>query len=244
MQNIVLESLKSITNYKDKYVSENALFKEIVFAYDKYRLSVRELHLYKELGKRVDGLSILDIGSGTCMTATAIIENCNSQISYCSIDKNIDPSDILQDLIIENKITNFEHYHHDVFEPDFDAKFSLQNKYDIMLIDIEPHGREIDVYDKFKKFMNNEHLCILKHVAFIDLFGCAFADRFIEKYNYIIKDYFAERDSNDEIRDVLIIMNSQNCNQELQIQNLAHGNISKWTDSNGVLHIGYCLVNW
>ena len=244
MQNIILESLKSITNYKDKYESDHDFLKERVYAYDKYRLSARELNLYKELGNRIGGLSILDIGSGTCMTASAIIENCNSKISYCSIDKNIDPSNILQNLIIDNMIGYFEHYHHDVFETDFNTKIALKNKYDIMLIDIEPHGREIEVYEKFKKFMNDEHLCILKHVAFIDLIGCAFADKFIEKYNYIIKDYFAERDINDEIRDVLIVINNNACKQDLQIQKLAHGKISSWIDDKYESHIGYCLVNW
>lgn len=246
MQKIVLDSLKSITNYKDKYASKHEELKESIYAYSKYKLSKRELNLYKQLGMQISGLSILDIGSGTFMTARAILENSNSNVSYCSIDKNenINPINILNDLITNNKINHFEHHYHDVFETDFDSKLSLTKKYDIMLIDIEPHGREIEVYEKFKKFMNNEHLCILKHVAFIDLFGSSFADKFIEKYNYIIKDYFAERDINDEIRDILIVINKCNCKQDLQIQKLAHGNITNWINDTGDLQTGYCLVTY
>jgi hypothetical protein len=90
----------------------------------------------------------------------------------------------------------------------FHDALTLDDTFDIVLIDIEPHGREIEVYENIKHLMNPEHLCILKHVAFIDLFGSAFADRFLDRYKACVIDSFCDDDKNHfvNMRDVFIVM--------------------------------------
>jgi hypothetical protein len=202
MQNILINSLTEANKYNYENVHKEHL-KEFCHAYDVYRLSLRELYFFKTLGQNISGKTILDVGSGTLMTARAIIENCINPVSYTSIDRKEDPTITVSKMIENNKISYSNHHHVDIFEIDIE----LKDTYDIIIIDIEPHGKEIEVYEKFKKYMKSEHLIILKHIAFIDLFGSRFADIFIEKYNENIKDYFAERSLKyDEIRDIFIIM--------------------------------------
>lgn len=107
------------------------------------------------------------------MTASAFFSNIQSDIFYTSIDCTNIPNKALL-----NPFVKHEHYIKDIFEDSLE----LSKQFDVVFIDIEPHGKEIQVYEKIKHWMKPTHLCILKHVAFIDMFGSTFADRFIQKY--------------------------------------------------------------
>jgi hypothetical protein len=41
---------------------------------------------------------------------------------------------------------------------------TMQAPYDIVVIDVEPHGREVEVYES-KKYLTDTHLVILKHIG-------------------------------------------------------------------------------
>jgi hypothetical protein len=59
--------------------------------------------------------------------------------------------------------------------------------------------------------MTEHHLCILKHVGFIDLYGCSHANRFMTRYEDSMSDYYGETiglgviSMLEYVRDVFII---------------------------------------
>lgn len=82
--------------------------------------------------------------------------------------------------------------------------------YDLVVIDVEPHGRECEVYDRVRRYLADTHVCLLKHVGFIDLFGSACADRFLNRHIYDerrVLDYYGVAVHNRwEMRDVYVVM--------------------------------------
>jgi hypothetical protein len=97
--------------------------------------------------------------------------------------------------------------------------------YDLLIVDIEPHGDEKKVYETFKRFMKPTHLCILKHVGFIDLYGSAMADWFIDTYlkSRHVHDFFAQEDLDTGFRDVFLIMSSTPVLLDARCQEFATG---------------------
>lgn len=79
--------------------------------------------------------------------------------------------------------------------------------FDVVIIDIEPHGREREAYDRVRHLLKRgAHLCVLKHVAFIDLLAAKFADAFIDRHRDRVVDYFGEYDSWGSVRDVFVLL--------------------------------------
>jgi hypothetical protein len=113
--------------------------------------------------------------------------------------------------------------------------------YDIVLIDIEPHGREIDVYDKIRHLLKPTHMCILKHVASIDLVGAGYADAFIDEHRDTLWDFFGENDASsaDGVRDVFVILSNEHT-RDIKCQHFARGRLAKYSGIDVIR--GYCKV--
>ena len=177
-----------------------------------YIMSYREHLIYKHLAQyftqhaALSNLNILDIGCGKMTTVKKLIQNTSYVDTYTAVDIKDMQSYGTQ---IIPYVKTFEFLQKDIFKD----SLSLSKKYDIVIIDIEPHGKEKEVYEIIKSFLNeSSHLCILKHVGYLDLYGCCLADRFIGAYEDMISDYYAEgpRNMNDirEIRDIFILFDS------------------------------------
>lgn len=71
-----------------------------------------------------------------------------------------------------------KHVAMDVFT---DVPHNISNDhFDIMILDIEPHGREWEVYEKFICKMKDEHLVILKCIGNMDMSASRFVYDFID----------------------------------------------------------------
>lgn len=181
-----------------------------------YNMSYREVLIYSKLGKclsqhSTQKLNVLDVGSGELLTAKKLIHDTSFVNTYTTIDNKIDPSEYIHD--IQHCIDTFEYFNIDILKDDF----VTDKKYDIVFIDVEPHGKEIEVYERVKHCLSPKHLCILKHVGFIDLYGSYLADRFLSKYEEHVSDYYAESVRNiistlHQVRDVFIIFDTSTPN--------------------------------
>lgn len=175
-------------------------------------MSYREHLTYKHLADyftqhaTLCKLNILDIGCGQMTTVQKLIQNTSYVDTYTAVDIKDMQSHATQ---IIPYVKTFEFLQKDIFKD----SLSLSKKYDIVIIDIEPHGKEKEVYEIIKSFLNeSSHLCILKHVGYLSIYGCCLADSFINTYEDVISDYYAEfpRNMNDirEIRDIFILFDS------------------------------------
>ena len=215
---------------------ENPLLQESLTYYDQYKLYLREHKLYQRLGQTLpDKVKILDVGSGEGMTTYVFLSKMKDiNIEYVSIDKSREPT-----RVIKAGFRNFKHTHMNVDIFDTELSISLLHDFDIVLIDVEPHGKEIEVYEIIKNCMKKTHLCILKHVSFIDLYGSCLIDRFIHTYYNDVLDYFAEYDQDwfKQVRDCFVVISSDH-SKNIKCQDFAKGNVEKYVE-NGIR--GYCL---
>jgi len=138
---------------------------------------------------------------------------CGKREFYNSL--NLSTSDIEYTSIdIDTSITSHgsnshgnKHITGDIFTLNFD-EFLQKDYFDIIIIDHEPHGREIKVYNKFLNYLANTHLIICNHITFIDLLGPYIANNFLDNLSNQNKlvDYFGISDSNLQMsRDLYVI---------------------------------------
>jgi predicted O-methyltransferase YrrM len=245
----LLAALQETEYLRHKDWKEMEMLKRHVYESEHFYLSIREADIYASLGKHLsqndNETCVLDVGCGTGMTASKLLTNLSNATIYTSIDVKTFPEKVAQ-----MNPKNHTHIIRDIFDPDpvisNDPNTGEPIKYDIVFIDIEPHGKEIDVYEKICHLMKPSHLCILKHVAFIDLFRCMFADSFIDCYKDNIYDFFAEengRPSHCNVRDVFVLFSTSIGHyQDNRCQNLAQGNVVVYPMSKLKVQ-GYCKVN-
>lgn len=141
-------------------------------------LGDKVMQIFQVQGKR---LRVLDIGCGSSKHFRNMFEGIAGvspdTLSYVSIDKEPKLNDIamVSDLNISCDDpmtcchirwvlghTARKHIMMDVF--DNTHKFILESG-DIMILDIEPHGKEWEVYQKFVPHMNKHHILILKCIG-------------------------------------------------------------------------------
>jgi hypothetical protein len=113
-----------------------------------------------------------------------------------------------------DSVEHIEHEHHSVDALEIeDAELCTtlgvgegKKVYDLIIIDIEPHGSEIRLYEKFQTFLKEEHICIIPH-CFIRTFGPWFAGPFLTKFIELghIIDYYAQ-DLNCDMNDMYMVM--------------------------------------
>jgi hypothetical protein len=177
-----------------------------------YYKSIFETHVIFMLGKYMtenrDSISILDVGSGPGKTAKALLSQVNSSahVQYTSIDYKVTPSAVLE------MGKDIEHEHHSfdalaIEEAELERILGEKKKqYDLIIIDIEPHYQEIALYQKFKQFLKEEHLCIIEHCFMQSYAGWgarAFLTKFVELGHVV--DYYAQ-DEVDGRKDLYMVM--------------------------------------
>jgi hypothetical protein len=177
-----------------------------------------------------EDVSILDVGSGQMATAKLIVDACSSVKAYTCID----PEELSPNADhIKKKVEIFCHVSkrfEDVVKYDV-----MQAPYDIVVIDVEPHGREVEVYESIKKYLTDTHLVILKHIGHMNTGGSSIADGFITEYmdKSVVYDYFAQSVLNPldaNFRDIFLIMQKTKCPMVGLCQSQAHGEIYQWCD--------------
>jgi hypothetical protein len=140
-----------------------------------------------------------------------------------------------------DSVEHIEHEHHsfDALEIE-DAELCKtlglgegKKVYDLILIDIEPHESEIRLYEKFRKFLKEEHICIIPH-CFIRTFGPWFARPFLTKFielGYIL-DYYAQ-DLNLDMNDMYMVMRRTPCEKTIfKCQSLTKGLFDEYIADN------------
>lgn len=84
------------------------------------------------------------------------------------------------------------HYQLDVFDGTINSELP-HNTFDLLIVDIEPHGREIELIDMFEPYMKDEYLIIFKCIGNMDLYGSTMADNVLKHLRETCKlcDMFA-----------------------------------------------------
>jgi hypothetical protein len=203
--------------------------------YINYHLHVFEKHMYTSLGEylaeNMTSISVLDVGSGIGMTPSALFQNIDSPISYTSIDFKYNPGEKLPEHVDQMRLgmglnrspqllldlistKHIEHTHlsfHALEVTDDELKDKLTTKYDVIIIDIEPHGQEVKVYEKYRSFMKDEHICIVKHCLCREGHSSYNAEVFLDTYmkRGLIWDYHAQDEIYDRCDDMILIMRTQ-----------------------------------
>lgn len=154
-------------------------------------------------------LRVLDIGCGKDSSHFSFMfANIDHDIEYVSIDKESDtyftaPEHLNH--VIRNHITC------DIFETDVITELMKNypdDYFDIVLLDIEPHGKETEIYDLFYKYLNKNHIAIFECIAFIDLYGSAMGDKVLDHMETkgVLSDYFGVFEINYLTRDIVAIV--------------------------------------
>lgn len=103
-----------------------------------------------------------------------------------------------------------EHVHHqqDVFGEKawMDAELP-RDRFDVLIVDIEPHGREVELVDMFEPYMKAEYLIIFKCIGTMDLYGSGLADKALRHLQGARKllDMFAVTGEFELTRDVFAV---------------------------------------
>lgn len=229
----------AVSAWKKFSYSDDENYREYsTFKKTKYTTSLWEL-LGKEL--LTQPLNILDVGCGSGITSHFIIGKANVN-KYHSIDLKYNNSSFLKDQWCQ--IRDCKHFCRDVFVDDLTHDLEI-GEYHIVIIDIEPHGKEIEVYEKIKVYMHSAHLCILTCIGEIDLYAGYFGDIFLGHYRDKgkLRDFFAETSLSSGYRDIFAVMCLFSGPLDAKCQELATGQVIKCCDQKIpriVLHNDYC----
>lgn len=201
-----IDALKTIPF---QHICNNEYREAWLTAYDNYHQTIWGTVFFNLLGEKLlaqcishkQRLHVLDVGCGTSQLFRNMFHK-NDDISkeacsYVSIDKCPELNGIITmpniDFTVSDPIRRRDlrwvaehcdrsHTMMDVFDTNSHLDAPL-NSHNIMIIDIEPHGREWEVYQRFLPYMKQCHILILKCVGFIDLFASNMALDFISKVN-------------------------------------------------------------
>lgn len=170
-----------------------------LYAYDKYYQSIWGTVFFNLLGEKLLAFSlsrqrklhVLDVGCGAskhfCNMFEGLPDISPDTCLYTSIDKEKELTSIeTTDDINKNRLewlgqhVDRKHITMDVFDQ---KNSNTLGDNDLMIIDIEPHGKEWEVYQKFLPYMNQTHMLILKCIGNMCSFGSEYAETFISKVN-------------------------------------------------------------
>lgn len=194
----------------------NEYMKVTRHVYEKWKYSnMWEIVLYNLLMEYVlannPSVSILDVGSGTSEQFRIMCTGLDTSriATYTTIDKK--PSSEIHNILYKEYPeiqSRHKHIEVDVFNSKDELR-DCQNQFDILIMDVEPHGKEIDVYNIVYPYMRNEHIVICKCIGFIDLFGSAMANRLLLHMQAmsILHSSFGCCDINYLTRDIIAIVN-------------------------------------
>ena len=172
--------------------------------YDTYHQTSWEATFNKLLGNNIKVFynklnrkpRILDICCGKREFFHSLQLYEDEEVEYASID-------ILTGMDSLNK--HSKHITGDIFKIDLDVHLEA-NYYDIIIIDHEPHGREVEIYQKFMKYSREEHMVICNHICSLGMAGSSLATAFLLKLseNNKLIDFFGVNDIN-MIRSLYVI---------------------------------------
>lgn len=117
----ILTSALKATEYL-KSVNHEQYISRFIHDYDTFHLSVRETDIYQHIGKHMSD----------------VVQE-KPQVRYCPYLMTVHGPPVM--------VPHAHHIQMDIFH---DA-LTLDDTFDIVLIDIEPHGREIQVYEKINE---------------------------------------------------------------------------------------------
>ena len=173
-----------------------------------------------------DPIRILDVGSGQSMTFKNIASGNNaSHFEYTSIDNAFDNTDHLFQGDEWYTVKRL-HIHADILLDTIE----LSTRFETIIIDVEPHAHEIEIYEKVYDNLADDHFIILKCIGRMDMYGTSLADKFIDYLinKNVLVDHFAIYEGDYFIRDVLVVVS--------KIKNGFSGNICNYIRSHG----GHC----
>jgi hypothetical protein len=139
---------------------------------------------------------------------------CGDSRHFQAMCKGIDPDKIIQYTTIDKKSRSGDHIEGDIFALTPDELQKYGGEYDVVIMDIEPHGKELEVYDRVYPLLSTEHVVICKCVGFIDLYGPSLANRFLKELQQnmgILYTFFGVCELNYLTRDVVAIVNKNGC---------------------------------
>ena len=195
-----------------------AAIKAQVTTYDEYHQTPWGATFVNLVGQGLSaGLSsidILDVGSGRSSTFKNLMSGHQSRGRYMSIDKGVSVKES-KSLFGCGVLDSFQksHLQADVFKLPLDWTDECRmlgmpgfEKCKVVILDIEPHGRELDVYDAIVDALDEVHIIVLKCVGSMDTMGMGFADYFLSSMldRKRLVDYFGVSESN-LTRDVFVI---------------------------------------
>lgn len=117
--------------------------------YHKYKETVGAFEFYKALSAQLSScsLNVLDVGAGELMTARMLCPLGNSNINtYTAVDHKDCPDEHTQNMT--KRALNFQ-----VVPTDYRKLIGLPvDFYDVVIIDIEPHGATMRIYWKYSLY--------------------------------------------------------------------------------------------
>jgi hypothetical protein len=162
--------------------------------YDRYGCGAREAGVIRALGRGAAaevarhqgrGLRVLDVGSGALRAGLNVVDGLAGLagvgvgVDYTCIDWRVDPRPHIERLL--PSVATWRWHEVDVFSDDLPR--ALQGStFDLVVIDVEPHGREVEAYEAVRPFLQPVHVCVLKHVGWVDTLGRACGDIFVRRY--------------------------------------------------------------
>lgn len=158
----------------------------------KYHVSEDDLVFRAALGKRLavarkspETVKVLYIGSGQGTYFDSLVrddEQARGRFECVSVDPGCDT-------VLECA----RHLHLRASWEDVDpSDVGPHGHFDVMVLDVEPHGRERAIHDKFACRMTAPHLVVAKCIGFMDLYGSDLADRLLRHLagKRVLRDYF------------------------------------------------------
>jgi hypothetical protein len=112
------------------------------------------------------------------------------------------------DLLVQPQIVKHTHHVFDAFDyihtDTHDMPF---DSFHMIIIDIEPHGREWEIFSNYERYMCEQYIVIFKCIGCMDIIGCKFARQVLKKIHADGKlvDVFAIRSFPTLNRDVIAI---------------------------------------
>lgn len=217
------------TWYHDATFRNSEMGKNYNKACEEYYLRYRHYSLWEGvffslfmeyIARSFGEMYVLDVGCDKCRHFRSMCKGINKDVisEYTTIDKK-PVSEINSELLKEYPSICHTHVETDIFthagtdiEYDLDLYLDL---YDMVILDIEPHGKEIEVYNIIYPYLKDEHIVICKCIGYLDLYGSILANKFLDnlKKQGILYTYFGVMDMNCNLtRDVVAIVNKKGCN--------------------------------
>lgn len=124
-------------------------------------------HLATVALDKFGNLAILELGAGPCLTVSNLLAGIPSRtnVAYHSIDKHAYVP-VLPPTVART------HHQGCAFQDDTYANVPT-DFFNVLIVDIEPHGREVELVKKCHTFLKHEFIVIFKCIGSMDIWGSA-----------------------------------------------------------------------